>query len=122
MFDSSDETHARLERARAAEVVRGRHHCDWIPEIKKMSDDEALPLLLEIISAAEESTKIAGWAMPRIYTHLAADIYERQGEKDKAVELCDRYLDHVQQFRKHEPEGGDRGVAEIKEVREHLKS
>ncbi|GGC67075.1 hypothetical protein IEU95_03605 [Hoyosella rhizosphaerae] len=120
MFDSSDETHARLERARAAEVVRGRHHCDWIPEIKTMDDDEALPLLLEIILAAEESTKIAGWAMPRIYTHMAADIYERMGEKDKAIALCDRYLDQVRQFRKHEPEGGDKGVVEIEELRDQL--
>jgi hypothetical protein len=84
-------------QAEQASQVRGRHYIHWVPmldELRERGDDEqALPLLLEIIDAAERAAVIQGLEPPPGYTERAAVIYRRRGDLDAEVALLRRYLD-----------------------------
>jgi hypothetical protein len=80
-----------------ASQVRGRHYIQWVPlldELREQGDDEqALPLLLEIIDAAERAAQIQNLEPPPGYTERAAVIYRRQGNLAAEVAVLRRYLD-----------------------------
>lgn len=93
-FEAGRRMRAEAERA---SQVRGRHYIQWVPtldELREKGDDEqALPLLLEIIDAAERAARIQGLEPPPSYTERAAVIYRRRGDREAEIALLQRYLD-----------------------------
>ena len=93
-FEAGRRMRALAERA---SQVRGRHYIQWVStldDLREQGDDEqALPLLLEIIEAAERAAQIQGLEPPPGYTERAAVIYRRQGNLEAEVAILRRYLD-----------------------------
>jgi hypothetical protein len=93
-FEAGRRMRALAERA---SQVRGRHYIQWVStldELREQGDDEqALPLLLEIIEAAERAAQIQSLEPPPGYTERAAVIYRRQGNLEAEVAILRRYLD-----------------------------
>jgi hypothetical protein len=93
-FEAGRRIRALAERA---SQVRGRHYIQWVTtldELREQGDDaQALPLLLEIIEAAERAAQIQGLEPPPGYTERVAVIYRRQGNLEAEVAILRRYLD-----------------------------
>lgn len=94
---------ARVEQRRLARqaaenagTVRGRHYVDWKPVLDDLRsqgrDEEAIPLLMEIIEAAERAAKIEGVDPPPGWTKRAAIIYRRRKDYAAEVEVLQRYI------------------------------
>lgn len=77
-------------------MVRGRHYVDWVPTLDRLrgdgQDDEAVPLLLEIIDAAERAARIEGVEPAPGYTMRAATIYRKRKDYAAEVAVLERYL------------------------------
>ncbi|PWU46564.1 hypothetical protein DLJ47_32335 [Micromonospora sp. S4605] len=84
------------EAAEQAGFVRGRHYVEWGPVLDDLRsqgrDDEALPLLLEIIDAAERAAKIKGVEPPPGWTKRAAIVIRRRKNYAAEVAVLQRYL------------------------------
>ena len=93
-FEAGRRMRALAERA---SQVRGRHYIQWVSaldELREQGDDEqALPLLLEIIEAAERAAQIQNLEPPPGYTERVAVIYRRQGKLEAEIGILRRYLD-----------------------------
>jgi hypothetical protein len=76
-------------------LVRGRHLIDWVPTyqqwLREGRENEALDLLLEIIEAAAQLSKIDGVAPPSGYIQQATAIYQRHGDEAGELAVLERY-------------------------------
>lgn len=84
----------RLEKI--ASMVRGRHYVDWIPRLNELRsagrDQEALPLLLDIVDATERAARVNGCEPAPGYTNRVAVIYRREKNYDAEVVILERWL------------------------------
>lgn len=91
---------ARLDRAQAravdqAGMVQGRYYSEWVPVLDRLRaekrDDQALPMLIEIISAVERVAEVTGQAPSPSFTERAAVIYRRQENYAAEVAVLERW-------------------------------
>lgn len=79
----------------AAELVRGKHFTEWIPELNRLraekNDDEALSLLMECIAATERGAQFSGREPAPDYTKRAAIIFRRRKDYQAEIDIIERW-------------------------------
>lgn len=79
---------------RAGET-RGRHYVDWVPELDQLrstnNEQQAEPLLLDCVAAAERSALVNGCEPAPGYTLRLAVIYRRQKRYADEVAILERW-------------------------------
>jgi hypothetical protein len=79
-----------------AAMVRGRHYTEWVSTLGYLrgrgADDEALPLLVECIEAAERAARVSGMEPAPGYTERAAIIYRRRKDYAREIEVIERWM------------------------------
>ncbi|NKS63870.1 hypothetical protein GS966_18155 [Rhodococcus hoagii] len=77
--------------------VRGRHYCAWVEPVKQLKRDsrldEALELLLEVITVVERPENCDGREPAPWYTEQAAIIYRKQKNHAGEVAILQRWID-----------------------------
>ena len=114
-----------MDLAQRAEVVRGQHFTAWWDEVARLEraqqwgDYEAL--LCEIRDATERGAQIVGYTVAPAPSMRLAQLYESQGDTERAIAELEHYVAAVDSFRKHEPTGGDTGYRRALETLQRWK-
>jgi hypothetical protein len=76
--------------------VRGRHYTEWVPVLDQLrsqkADDQAVPLLLECVAAAERAASVNGMEPAPGYTERLAIIYRRRREYPREIDLIESWF------------------------------
>ena len=105
--DDLIEAYEHAEREiRNAGSFNGKHYTEYIECVKQLKrerkHEEAIKLLLEIVSAVEREARMAEklnrgapWFIAPGYYKELAIIYRKEKHYDKEVEIIERYCDHT---------------------------
>ncbi|MGA9762020.1 MAG: hypothetical protein WBQ14_06335 [Gaiellaceae bacterium] len=82
--------------------VRGRHFTEYVEDVKQLKREgrhnEAERLLFELVDATETESKVKQWGVAPWYYEQLAIIYRKLGERQKEIEILERY-----QAQRHAP-------------------
>lgn len=85
----------RPGRGRGPGMVRGRHHSEWHPEVKRLEDagDEpaAVGLLLEICDATEAESRAEGYGVAPVAYERLAVLYRKRKDRAAELDVLERY-------------------------------
>ncbi len=75
--------------------VRGRHYTDYVEDVKSLrrsgQDESAERLLLELVDATEEESRIRGTGVAPWYYEQLAIIYRKRKDPAAEVAILERY-------------------------------
>jgi hypothetical protein len=97
--ESLDELVASYEskhaRVREAGSVDGKHYTNYPDQIRQLKREkrhvEAIKLLLKLVYATEQESKVAGWGVAPWYYEQLAILYRKEKDYDKEVAILERY-------------------------------
>jgi len=91
--------------------VRGRHYTDYVEEVKSLrrsnQDESAERLLLELVDATEEESRVRGTGVAPWYYEQLAVIYRKRKDPIAEVAILERYTNQP-----HAPGAGPAKLAE----------
>jgi hypothetical protein len=76
-------------------LVRGRHFCEWVPELDALRKAGQVAhleeLLLECVDATEREAQVKKWGVAPAYYERLAILYRKQGRRDDELAILRRY-------------------------------
>jgi len=90
------ETYEQKERqVKQAGSVDGKHYTEYVELVKQLKreerHDEAIKLLLQLVTGTEREARTAGWGVAPWYYEQLAIIYRKEKRYDEEVEILERY-------------------------------
>lgn len=86
---------AKHATVRKAGSVDGKHYTEYPNQIRKLKREkrhaEAIEILLKLVDATEQESKVSGWGVAPWYYEQLAILYRKEKDYDKEVSILERY-------------------------------